>query len=155
MVGVFTQTDIRDHYQVRQGILDGGHGQLNGSLGIVCLTGRSVFGRWYTEEDYSRNAQFRDLSALLDDLVHRKLINPGHGAYLLTDPLAVNHEQRIDEIIRRKPRFPDHSADRLCPPCPARSINRVLHYAILLSSPSATRSGSIRSIPSTVNSSGL
>src|SRR5690606_31252007 len=100
VIGVLTGAHVGDDEDVREPILDRGHGSLDDAV-LVPRTGRlGVLHRRNAEEQHPGHSDCLQLSDLDQQGVDGELRLPGHGSDRVADALPFHHEQRGDHVAR-------------------------------------------------------
>ena len=74
------------------------------------------------EEGDGRDTEVENLLRFLDEPVDREAELPRHRVDGLALALAVDHEERHDEVVGGEPRLAGHAADRVGAPEPAGAV---------------------------------
>ena len=105
---VLAQAGVGNHDQVGHGGFDGGGGLLDNAAVMPCARGIVIFIGRNAKQNDRRNAQIVDLLGFFDDLVDRKLKHPWHRLNFLSDRVARNRKQGVDQIAGGENRFAHH-----------------------------------------------
>ena len=64
------------------------------------------------EEESRENTDVGRLPGLLHEQIHGEPLHAGHGFDRIPDAFARDHEERVDEVVGRHPRLPQHRPQR-------------------------------------------
>jgi len=117
---VFTETDIRPDQEVGRPLLDRADGTWNQPVRIVASGTGGVLLIRNPEEDHRGNTQRLDPRGLHDQVVDRKLGDPGHTRDRIPDRLPRHDEEGMDEVVHGEGCLPQH-------PAPGRSATEPTH----------------------------
>src|SRR4029077_9034124 len=127
MISVFAQTHVRNDKKFQFRFANRFNGALDHSLGAERTGTARILGFGQPEKDYSGNPERLHLAALFHNLIHRLLINAGHGADFLANLCARTHEHRIDETRLGKARLSNKATQRFAPPQTPRTVGGKAH----------------------------
>src|SRR5690606_15203768 len=89
-----------------------------------------VLGCRQPEQQHRVHAVAGGLRRFTHDLVHRELMDAGHGAYRTPDALTRTHEQRVDELRGIEVRLGDEGSQPGRPTQPPRPAWQVEAHAV-------------------------
>ena len=124
VVGVFTETDICHHKQVRHGIFDRSDRELNDTVIGISLSAEWVFRGGYAEQNCAGDAEGSEFFRGGDERVNRVLVASGHRRNFGCGAMSMNDEHRINEVVDRECGFADESAQVFICPQSSRPIDR-------------------------------
>ena len=111
VVGVLAEADVDDHHQLGHRLAERAQGPLDDAVVGPGGAADGVLRLRDAEEQDGRHAVVEGGLGGVDQAVDRVLEDAGHRADGLGDPLPGAHEQRQDEVVRRKAGLPDHPAE--------------------------------------------
>jgi hypothetical protein len=102
MRGEGVQGDVGDDSEIRHRVLQGAHRALGQSVRVECLfrVERLDFHGGHREECHGWDAEPLDLDRVLNENIDAEPLDPGHGGHRLALPRAVEHKDRVDEVVR-------------------------------------------------------
>jgi hypothetical protein len=130
VVGIFTETDIRHHKNIRDLVLDPLDGLLHDPVpgkGAGC---GSILLVRNSEKQDRRDAQIAAFLDFLDDQINGKLGMSGHGSDGLVNPFAHSGKQRKYKRIHRQTGLPDEPPEKVILPQPSGSIFGKIHMFV-------------------------
>src|SRR5438552_3380146 len=128
---VLAKANIADHNQFRHLALHGAGGALHNSVLFPCAGRDLVLLFRQAEQDHCRNSKRVRVVCFSNRSVHREIKDSRHGADFLANAFAGTDEQRIDKILRSKPRFAHHIAQSDCAAQATKTRSREGHGEIL------------------------
>jgi hypothetical protein len=95
------ERDVGDHAELRNRLLDRSDRALRQPFGIPRLATIETLGvrRRYREQRQRRDFQLGERLGLAHQLVDGDALDAGHALDRLAPTLALDHEQRIDEVV--------------------------------------------------------
>ena len=98
VVGVLAEADVRNHGDIRGGLLDDAHGLLDYPIRLVGLTPHRVLVGRYPEEEDGGYVQLHDRSDLGQEAVERQAVHARHRPDFLLNVAPVGDEDRVYEV---------------------------------------------------------
>ena len=109
VIGVLAEAHVGDDDQFGRRLFEGANRLRNHAAGTEVVASAPVLFGGNAEEYHGRDAQFENGFGFGGQLVHRELELPRHGGDGPALPLAVAHEDRVDEVCRGQRRLSDHA----------------------------------------------
>ena len=106
VVGVLAQAHVGDDQKLGQRLLQRTHGALDDAVVVEVLVADRILGGRDSEEQHRADTGRRGPSRLLDRPIDGELADPRHRRDRVAHVLAVDDEQRVDEVGRCEFRLP-------------------------------------------------
>ena len=127
VVGVLAQAHVGYHGEAGNVLLDFTDRALHLALVVPGLAAVGILALGDAEQDYRRDAGRVRLARGAHHLVDRYLRHTRHRADWTFDVASRADEERLDQVVGRKARLPDHAAQRLGAPQPPWAIDWKRH----------------------------
>ena len=127
---VLAEADIADDHELWHRGLDGLDGALHRARRVPGRRAVCILVLRQAEDLDGGNAECGNLLGKLDGIVDREMVAVRHARDLFLDMLTRNDEDRVDEILRRESRLPDHGAHGRRDAHAARTKLLVIHNNI-------------------------